>query len=178
MRRVGGMRPGDCPGATTCQAAICCFPHARGIAHESRVRHERICGPEQSGRARGRVGQPPGRVGDNRYVSPDAWYLPDSRPFRPQVHYFVGGATKLFGAPARFSVFFGKARHSSLPCASHGTWRISILPIDYLSSFGVTSLSSPVAKSKTNPRIATSDGIHGCDLSFSTCFCVARFTSE
>ncbi len=51
-------------------------------------------------------------------------------------------------------------------------------PIDYPLPFGVTSLSSPVAKSKTNPRIATSEGIHGCDLSFRTCFCVVRFTSE
>jgi choline dehydrogenase-like flavoprotein len=36
--------------------------------------------------------------GANRYVSPDTWYLPDGKPFQPQVHYFVGGATKLFGA--------------------------------------------------------------------------------
>jgi choline dehydrogenase-like flavoprotein len=35
---------------------------------------------------------------DNRYVSPDTWLLPDGTPFQPQVHYFVGGATKLFGA--------------------------------------------------------------------------------
>lgn len=34
----------------------------------------------------------------NRYVSPDTWYDRDGRPFQPQVHYFVGGATKLFGA--------------------------------------------------------------------------------
>ena len=36
--------------------------------------------------------------GVNRYVSPETWYLPDGKPFQPQVHYFVGGATKLFGA--------------------------------------------------------------------------------
>lgn len=36
--------------------------------------------------------------GDNRYVSPETWYLPDGTKFQPQVHYFVGGATKLFGA--------------------------------------------------------------------------------
>jgi choline dehydrogenase-like flavoprotein len=36
--------------------------------------------------------------GANRYVSRETWYLPDGRPFQPQVHYFVGGATKLFGA--------------------------------------------------------------------------------
>ena len=35
---------------------------------------------------------------DNRYVSPDTWYDGDGRPFQPQVHYFVGGATKLYGA--------------------------------------------------------------------------------
>ena len=35
---------------------------------------------------------------DNRYVSPDTWYDRDGRPFQPQVHYFVGGATKMFGA--------------------------------------------------------------------------------
>jgi D-arabinose 1-dehydrogenase-like Zn-dependent alcohol dehydrogenase len=47
-----------------------------------------------------------------------------------------------------------------------------------LASFGVTSFSSPVDKSRTNARITTSVGIHGCDLSFSACFCVCRFTSE
>jgi choline dehydrogenase-like flavoprotein len=35
---------------------------------------------------------------DNRYVSPDTWYDDEDKPFQPQVHYFVGGATKLYGA--------------------------------------------------------------------------------
>ena len=35
---------------------------------------------------------------DNRYVSPDTWYDPSGTPFQPQIHYFVGGATKLYGA--------------------------------------------------------------------------------
>jgi choline dehydrogenase-like flavoprotein len=35
---------------------------------------------------------------ENRYVSPDTWYDADDKPFQPQVHYFVGGATKLYGA--------------------------------------------------------------------------------
>jgi choline dehydrogenase-like flavoprotein len=35
---------------------------------------------------------------DNRYVSPDTWYDLSGKPFQPQVHYFVGGATKLYGA--------------------------------------------------------------------------------
>jgi hypothetical protein len=37
----------------------------------------------------------------------------------------------------------------------------------------VTSLSSPVKKSKINPRMTTFEGIHGCELSFNTCLCVA-----
>jgi choline dehydrogenase-like flavoprotein len=35
---------------------------------------------------------------DNRYVSEDTWYDEKGTPFQPQVHYFVGGATKLYGA--------------------------------------------------------------------------------
>src|SRR5262245_3035432 len=35
---------------------------------------------------------------DNRYVSDDTWYDEKGKPFQPQVHYFVGGATKLYGA--------------------------------------------------------------------------------
>jgi choline dehydrogenase-like flavoprotein len=35
---------------------------------------------------------------DNRYVSDDTWYDDKGKPFQPQVHYFVGGATKLYGA--------------------------------------------------------------------------------
>ncbi|MGO9873480.1 MAG: GMC oxidoreductase [Acidimicrobiia bacterium] len=35
---------------------------------------------------------------DGRYISPDTWYDADGAPFQPQVHYFVGGATKLYGA--------------------------------------------------------------------------------
>jgi choline dehydrogenase-like flavoprotein len=35
---------------------------------------------------------------NNRYVSMDTWYDADGKPFQPQVHYYVGGATKLYGA--------------------------------------------------------------------------------
>src|SRR6476620_4992580 len=34
----------------------------------------------------------------NRYISPDSWFECQVKPFQPQVHYFVGGATKLYGA--------------------------------------------------------------------------------
>jgi choline dehydrogenase-like flavoprotein len=35
---------------------------------------------------------------ENRYVSPDTWLDGGGTAFQPQVHYFVGGATKLYGA--------------------------------------------------------------------------------
>ena len=34
----------------------------------------------------------------NRYVSQDIWHDKDDKPFQPGVHYFVGGATKMYGA--------------------------------------------------------------------------------
>jgi len=49
-----------------------------------------------------------------RYMSADSWRDKDGQPFTPQVHYFVGGATKMYGAalyrlrPADFGVI----RHS------------------------------------------------------------------
>ena len=50
---------------------------------------------------------------DNRYVSPETWHDPDGKPFQPQVHYFVGGATKMYGA-ALYRLRekdFGEVRH-------------------------------------------------------------------
>ena len=50
---------------------------------------------------------------DNRYVSPDTWYDDKGKPFQPGVHYFVGGATKLYGA-ALYRLRkedFGELRH-------------------------------------------------------------------
>ncbi len=35
---------------------------------------------------------------NGKYISPDTWYDSSGAPFQPQVHYFVGGATKLYGA--------------------------------------------------------------------------------
>jgi choline dehydrogenase-like flavoprotein len=35
---------------------------------------------------------------DNRYVSADTWHNGGGGTFQPQIHYFVGGATKLYGA--------------------------------------------------------------------------------
>jgi choline dehydrogenase-like flavoprotein len=50
---------------------------------------------------------------DNRYVSPDTWTDEHGKAFQPQVHYFVGGATKLYGA-ALYRMRredFGELRH-------------------------------------------------------------------
>jgi choline dehydrogenase-like flavoprotein len=50
---------------------------------------------------------------DGRYISADTWYDADGSPFQPQVHYFVGGATKLYGA-ALYRLReedFGELRH-------------------------------------------------------------------
>jgi len=35
---------------------------------------------------------------ENRYISPDTWYDKEGNSFQPQAHYFVGGATKMYGA--------------------------------------------------------------------------------
>ncbi len=50
---------------------------------------------------------------DNRYVSADTWYDAGGTAFQPQIHYFVGGATKLYGA-ALYRLReedFGELRH-------------------------------------------------------------------
>jgi choline dehydrogenase-like flavoprotein len=50
---------------------------------------------------------------DNRYVSPDTWYDGEGKPFQPQVHYCVGGATKMYGAALyrMRAEDFGELRH-------------------------------------------------------------------
>lgn len=51
---------------------------------------------------------------ENRYVSKDTWFDAKGKPFQPGSHYFVGGATKLYGA-ALFRLRkedFGELRHA------------------------------------------------------------------
>jgi choline dehydrogenase-like flavoprotein len=50
---------------------------------------------------------------ENRYVSPDTWYDERGKKFQPQVHYFVGGATKMYGAALYRlrDADFGEIRH-------------------------------------------------------------------
>src|SRR4051812_30423323 len=50
---------------------------------------------------------------DGRYISPDTWQDAKGHDFQPQVHYYVGGATKLYGA-ALYRLRerdFGELRH-------------------------------------------------------------------
>jgi len=35
---------------------------------------------------------------EGKYISKDTWFDGEGKPFQPQVHYFVGGATKMYGA--------------------------------------------------------------------------------
>ncbi len=54
---------------------------------------------------------------DGKYISPDTWYDSSGTAFQPQVHYFVGGATKLYGA-ALYRLRpedFGEIRHVDGP---------------------------------------------------------------
>ena len=49
----------------------------------------------------------------NKYVSKDTWYDKNGKPFQPGGHYFVGGATKMYGA-ALYRLRerdFGEIRH-------------------------------------------------------------------
>src|SRR3954452_2802715 len=48
-----------------------------------------------------------------KYISKDTWYDDEGQPFQPQVHYNIGGATKLYGA-ALYRLRpedFGEIRH-------------------------------------------------------------------
>ena len=50
---------------------------------------------------------------DGRYISEDTWYDEQGKPFQPQVHYFVGGATGCTGLRST-----GCARRTSANCAT------------------------------------------------------------
>ncbi len=54
---------------------------------------------------------------DGRYISPEQWFDADGKAFQPQVHYYVGGATKLYGA-ALYRLRpedFGEIKHADGP---------------------------------------------------------------
>jgi hypothetical protein len=54
----------------------------------------------------------PGQVFiDGRNISRDTWFDDGGRPFQPQVHYFVSGATKMYGA----ALYRLRTRRGGLP---------------------------------------------------------------
>ena len=61
---------------------------------------------------------------NNHYVSKDTWYDKEGKPFQPGSHYYVGGATKMFGAALfrlRKEDFGGLVHHGGISPA----WPIS-----------------------------------------------------
>ena len=72
--------------------------HARPHAGRRRASGSCCSSAATSCRARWRTGIPSAVFVDGRYISEDTWYDADGTAFQPQVHYFVGGATKLYGA--------------------------------------------------------------------------------
>ena len=64
-----------------------------------------------------------------RYVSKDTWYDAKGKPFQPGTHYFVGGATKMYGA-ALFRLRredFGELKHHD---GISPAWPISYVDLD------------------------------------------------
>lgn len=59
-----------------------------------------------------------------RYVSPDTWYDAGGKAFQPQSHYFVGGATKLYGA-ALFRLRPGDFRQLSHSSGISPAWPLT-----------------------------------------------------
>ena len=72
---------------------------ARSRATSPRPARRSCCSSAATGcRASRTTGRPDAVFVDNKYVSPDTWYDDKGKSFQPGVHYFVGGATKLYGA--------------------------------------------------------------------------------
>jgi choline dehydrogenase-like flavoprotein len=85
---------------------------------------------------------------ENRYVSPDTWYDAQGKPFQPQVHYFVGGATKLYGAALyRFrKEDFGEIRHHD---GISPAWPISYEEMEPYSRRRSSSTTSMASEERT-----------------------------
>ena len=93
---------------------------------------------------------------DNRYVSPDTWYDEQRQAVPAAVHYFVGGATKLYGA-ALYRLRkedFGELRHHD---GISPAWPISVRrPRAVLHAGGAacTRCTAPAARIRPSRRRA------------------------
>ena len=61
----------------------------------------------------------------DRYVTRDTWFDAAGRPFEPRVHYFVGGATKVYGAA------LGRLRPADFGEIAHGDGPSPAWPLGY-----------------------------------------------
>ena len=61
----------------------------------------------------------------DRYVTRDTWFDAVGRPFEPRVHYFVGGATKVYGAA------LGRLRPADFGEIAHGDGPSPAWPLGY-----------------------------------------------
>src|SRR5262249_207509 len=62
----------------------------------------------------------------NRYVPQETWYDKNGKPFTPGLHYWVGGATKLFGAALY------RLRQKDFDVLNHYDGISPAWPLDYL----------------------------------------------
>ena len=92
---------------------------------------------------------------DGRYVSPDTWYDANGKAFQPQIHYFVGGATKLYGA-ALYRLRredFGELHHHD---GISPAWPIAYDDMEpyYTLAERPTRCTAPGVRTRPNPRRA------------------------
>ena len=84
---------------TTSSSSVPARAVARSRTRSRRPARRSCCSSEATScRVRRRTGIPSPVFVQGRYISKDTWYDADGKPFQPQVHYFVGGATKMYGA--------------------------------------------------------------------------------
>ena len=105
----------------------------------------------------------------NRYVSPDTWYDKDGKAFQPQVHYFVGGITKLYGAALyrQRKEDFGELRHHD---GISPAWPISYDEMEPYYTQGRATVSGTRCAGRRHDRAAIQ-----CALSFPCGFARAAY---
>ena len=102
----------------------------------------------------------------NRYVSQDTWYDTENRPFQPQVHYNIGGATKLYGA-ALYRLRredFGELRHHD---GLSPAWPIRYDDMEpyYTATSSSTKYTATTARTRPTPQPALPTRFRQCRMS-------------
>ena len=97
---------------------------------------------------------------DGRYISPEPWFDADGKAFQPQVHYYVGGATKLYGA-ALYRLRpedFGEIQHADGPSPASPLSYDDFEPVVHQ---GRVAVPGPRRQVKIPPRATTRRNIPG-----------------